>query len=100
MGIRAMVDKPVKSHLSQSGIQLISQLRTYSWFDNYRISRLRKPIETVFSSLDQFEIECLRCRNLQTLSFRTEAILLNYSLMLESSHNGFGVTLKYSRAYT
>lgn len=45
-------DKQVKSHLSPYGIQLISQLRKnildYSWFDNYRISRLRKPVETVF----------------------------------------------------
>lgn len=102
-GDKGYVDKQVKSDLSQYGIQLISQLRTnmmgYSWFDNDRISRLRKPIETVFSNLEHFGIECLRCRDLQALKFRTEAILLNYSLMLESSHNECGISLKYSHAY-
>lgn len=71
----------------------------YSWFKNYKISRLRKPIETVFSSLELFGIECLRYRNLRTLKFRVEAILLIYSLMLETSQMEFGVSLKYSRAY-
>lgn len=102
-GDKGYVDKQVKSELSQHGIQLISQLRKnmmgYSWIDNYRISRLRKPIETVFSSLAQFGIEELRCRNLWALKFRVEAILLNYSLMLERSHNEFGMSLKYSHAY-
>ncbi|VDC43004.1 hypothetical protein FMV2238Y02_14830 [Streptococcus canis] len=74
-------------------------MSNYSWFDNYRISRLRKPIETVFSSLEQLGIECLRCRNLQALKFRTEAILLTYSLMLETSQHDFGLSLKYSLAY-
>ncbi|MER0123050.1 IS982 family transposase [Streptococcus sp. ZJ93] len=93
-GDKGYVDKQVKSKLSQYGIQLISQLRKnmmgYSWIDNYRISRLRNPIETVFSSLEQFGIECLRCRNLAALKFRAKAILLNYSLMLESSHHKLG----------
>lgn len=74
------MDKEVKSELSLYGIKLISQLKKnmsdYSWFDNYRNSRLRKPIETVFSSLEQLGIECFRCRNLQALKFRAEAILL------------------------
>lgn len=102
-GDKGYVDKKVKSELSRYGIKLISQLRKnmsdYSWFDNYRISRLRKPIETVFSSLEQLGIECLRCRNLQALKFRTEAILLTYSLMLETSQHDFGLSLKYSLAY-
>ena len=71
----------------------------YSWFENYKISRLRKPIETVFSSLEQFGIEQLRCRNLQALKFRVEAILLTYSLMLETSQDRFGGYLNYSLAY-
>ncbi|MEQ9763620.1 IS982 family transposase [Streptococcus sp. ZJ151] len=62
-GDKGYVDKQVKSELSQYGIKLISQLRKnmmgYSWIDNYRISRLRKPIETVFSSLEHFGIECV-----------------------------------------
>lgn len=66
-----------KAELALYGIKLISQpmknMNNYSWFDNYRISRLRKPRETVFSSLEQFGMECLR----QALTFRTEAILLN-----------------------
>lgn len=58
-------------------------------------------IETVFSSIEQFGIECLRYRSLEAeaLKFRTEAILLNYSLMLENSHNELGMRLNYSHAY-
>ena len=55
------MDKEVKSELSLYGIKFISQLKKnmsdHSWFDNYRNSRLRKPIETVFSSLEQLGIE-------------------------------------------
>ena len=100
---KGYIDKQVKKELANCGITLISQLRKsmadYSWFENYKISRLRKPIETVFSSLEQFGIENLRCRNLRALQFRVEAILLIYSLMLENSPNEFGLSLKYSKAY-
>lgn len=51
------------------------------------------------SSLEQLGIECLRYRNPQALKFRTEAILLTYSLMLETSQHDFGLSLKYSLAY-
>lgn len=102
-GDKGYIDKQVKKELANCGITLISQLRRnmadYSWFENYKISRLRKPIETVFSSLEQFGIENLRCRNLRALQFRVEAILLIYSLMLENSQNEFGLSLKYSKAY-
>ncbi|ERJ74533.1 transposase, IS4 family [Streptococcus sobrinus W1703] len=102
-GDKGYIDKQVKKELANCGITLISQLRKnmadYSWFENYKISRLRKPIETVFSSLEQFGIENLRCRNLRALQFRVEAILLIYSLMLENSQNEFGLSLKYSKAY-
>ena len=102
-GDKGYIDKQVKKELANCGIPLISQLRKnmadYSWFENYKISRLRKPIETVFSSLEQFGIENLRCRNLRALQFRVEAILLIYSLMLENSQNEFGLSLKYSKAY-
>ncbi|WP_228062411.1 MULTISPECIES: transposase, partial [unclassified Streptococcus] len=57
----------------------------YSKLENYRIGRLRKSIETVFSSLEQFGIEDLRCRNLYALKFKVEAILLTYSLLLHQS---------------
>nr|WP_238386301.1 transposase [Streptococcus sp. S784/96/1] len=91
------MDQTTKEVLERHGIKLISQLRknmaNYSWFENYRIRRLRKTIETVFSSLEQFGIEDLRCRNLQSLKFKTEAILLIYSLLLEESHCEFGVSL-------
>ncbi|CYU70851.1 hypothetical protein [Streptococcus suis] len=56
-------------------------------------------METVFSSLEQFGMEALRCRNIQALKFKTEAILLIYSLLLKSSHTEFGISLKYSLAY-
>ncbi len=87
----------IKAELADCGIQLISQLRKnmmgYSWLENYKISRLKKPSETVFSSLEQFGIESLRCRNIQALKFKTEAILLIYSLLLKSSHIDFGISL-------
>ncbi len=77
------MDRQTKAALADRGIQLISQLRKnmvgYSWLENYKISRLRKPVETVFSSLEQFGMEALRCRNIQALKFKTEAILLIYS---------------------
>lgn len=102
-GDKGYIDKQVKKELANCGIPLISQLRKnmadYSWLENYKISRLRKPIETVFSSLEQFGIENLRYRNLRALQFRVEAILLIYSLMLENSQNEFGLSLKYSKAY-
>lgn len=102
-GDKGYIDRKVKSTLSQYGIRLISQLRTnmtdYSWFENYKISRLRKPIEMVFSSLEQFGIEHLRCRNLRALKFRVEAILLNYALMLETSQGRFEGYFNYSSAY-
>lgn len=83
-GDKGHVDKQVKSHLSQYGIKLMFQLRKnmtgYSWFVNYRISRLRMLIETVFSSIEQFGIECLRYRSLEVLKFRTEAIFLTILL--------------------
>ncbi len=71
----------------------------YSWLENYKISRLRKPVETVFSSLEQFGMVGIRCRNIQALRFKTEAILFIYSLLLKSSHTEFGISLKYSLAY-
>ncbi|MDY4001633.1 MAG: hypothetical protein SPF57_01140 [Streptococcus orisratti] len=37
-------------------------------------------IETVFSSIEQFGIECLRYRSLEALKFRTEAIFLTILL--------------------
>ncbi len=102
-GDKGYVDRQTKAALADYGIQLISQLRknmmAYSWLENYQISRLRKPAETVFSSLEQFGMEALRCRNIQVLKFKTEAILFIYSLLLKSSHTEFGISLKYSLAY-
>ncbi|HEL1728995.1 TPA: IS982 family transposase [Streptococcus suis] len=102
-GDKGYVDRQTKAALVDCGIQLISQLRKnmmgYSWLENYKISRLRKPVEIVFSSLEQFGMEALRCRNIQALKFKTEAILLIYSLLLKSSHTEFGISLKYSLAY-
>ncbi|NQJ49138.1 IS982 family transposase, partial [Streptococcus suis] len=101
-GDKGYVDRQTKAALVDCGIQLISQLRKnmmgYSWLENYKISRLRKTVETVFSSLEQFGMEALRCRNIQALKFKTEAILLIYSLLLKSSHTEFGISLKYSLA--
>lgn len=71
----------------------------YSWFENCHISRLRKTVETVFSNLEQFGIEELCCRNLRALKFSVKTILLIYSLMLETSHEGFGLSLRYALAY-
>ncbi len=56
-------------------------------------------MEIVFSSLEQFGMEFLRCRNIQALTFKTEAVLLIYSLLLKSSHTEFGISLNYSLAY-
>lgn len=56
-------------------------------------------METVFSSLEQFGMVGIRCRNIQALRFKTEAILFIYSLLLKSSHTEFGISLKYSLAY-
>lgn len=100
---KGYVDQPLKEKLLMCGIKLITQLRenmsNYSKFENYKIWRLRKPIETVFSSLEQFGIEDLRCRNLYALKFKVEAILLTYSLLLHQSQNENGFSLKYSLAY-
>nr|WP_256096002.1 IS982 family transposase [Streptococcus dysgalactiae] len=67
-GDKGYVDQTTKEVLEHYVIHLISQLRknmaNYSSFENHNISRLRKPIETVFSSLEQFGIEGLRYRNL------------------------------------
>ena len=67
-GDKGYVNQTTKEVLEHYGIHLISQLRknmaNYSSFENHNISRLRKPIETVFSSLEQFGIEGLRSRNL------------------------------------
>ncbi|MDG4502685.1 transposase [Streptococcus suis] len=64
-GDKGYVARQTKAALADYGIQLISQLRknmmAYSWLENYKISRLRKPVETVFSSLEQFGMEALRC---------------------------------------
>ena len=100
---KGYVDQPLKEKLLMCGIKLITQLRenmsNYSKFENYKIWRLRKPIETVFSSLEQFGIEDLRCRNLYALKFKVEAILLTYSLLLHQSQTENGFSLKYSLAY-
>jgi len=50
-------------------------------------------------SLEGFGIECLRCRNLQALKFRTEAIGLTYSLMLETNPIDFWLSLKCFLAF-
>lgn len=67
-GDKGYVDQTTKEVLEHYVIHLVSQLRknmaNYSSFENHNISRLRKPIETVFSSLEQFGIEGLRSRNL------------------------------------
>ena len=67
-GDKGYVDQTTKEVLEHYVIHLISQLRknmaNYSSFENHNISRLRKPIETVFSSLEQFGIEGSRSRNL------------------------------------
>lgn len=67
-GDKGYVDQTTKEVLEHYVIHLISQLRknmaNYSSFENHNVSRLRKPIETVFSSLEQFGIEGLRSRNL------------------------------------
>ncbi|TFU28301.1 IS982 family transposase, partial [Streptococcus sp. WM07] len=51
------------------------------------------------SSLEQFGIEDLRCRNLYALKFKVEAILLTYSLLLHQSQMENGFSLRYSLAY-
>lgn len=102
-GDKGYVTKSLKESLLGCGIKLITQLREnmsdYSKLENYRIGRLRKPIETVFSSLEQFGIEDLRCRNLYALKFKVEAILLTYSLLLHQSQMENGFSLRYSLAY-
>lgn len=102
-GDKGYVNQSLKEGLLQCGITLITQLREnmigFSKRENYAIGRLRKPIETVFSSLEKFGIEELRCRTLLTLKFKVEAILLTYAIMLYNSQSDNGMTLKYSLAY-
>lgn len=60
---------------------------------------MRKPIKSAFSSLEQFEMAHLHCRNLQILKFRAQTILLIDLLMFETSKKEVGLSLKYPHAY-
>ena len=65
--------------------------------DNRVLSKFRKKVETVISSLSSLGIQSFRSRSLAGFEARLEAILLTYSFMLEKAQIGTPGTLKYSQ---
>lgn len=64
--------------------------------DNSLLSKFRKKVETVISSLSSLGIQQFKSRSLAGFEARLEAILLTYSFMLEKAQTMISGTLRYS----
>lgn len=64
--------------------------------DNSLLSKFRKKVETVISSLSSLGIQQFNSRSLSGFEARLEAILLTYSFMLEKAQTMIPGTLRYS----
>lgn len=64
--------------------------------DNSLLSKFRKKVETVISSLSLLGIQQFKSRSLSGFESRLEAILLTYSFMLEKAQTMIPGTLRYS----
>ncbi len=67
--------------------------------DNRLLSKFRKSVETVISSLSSLGTQSFRSRSLAGFETRLEAILLTYSFMLERAQSIVSGTLRYSLGY-
>lgn len=64
--------------------------------DNSLLSKFRKKVETVISSLSLLGAQSFKNRSLAGFEVRLEAILLTYSFMLEKAQTMIPGTLRYS----
>ena len=64
--------------------------------DNSLLSKFRKKVETVISSLSLLGIQQFKSRSLSGFEARLEAILLTYSFMLEKAQKIIPGTFRYS----
>jgi len=64
--------------------------------DNSLLSKFRKKVETVISSLSSLGIQQFKSRSLAGFEAYLEAILLTYSFMLEKAQTIISGTLRYS----
>ena len=100
IGDKGYLSKKLRAELAISGITLTTPLRKNMSGADKREDRLlskkRKTVETVFSSLTSLGIQSFKSRSLQAFEFRLESILLVYALLLENAQKRFGKTLRYS----
>lgn len=67
--------------------------------DSRVLSKKRKAIETVFSSLEKLGCQNFNLRSVQGLESKLESILFAYSILLIRSQQRLEGTLRYSLGY-
>ena len=100
LGDKGYISKPIQDRIAQLGVTVTTPLRKNmkgaDKVDDRLLSKRRKTVETVFSSLEKLGIQLFKTRSLLGLESRLESILLVYCLMLDRAQKRYGETLKYS----
>ncbi|HFJ5146066.1 TPA: IS982 family transposase, partial [Enterococcus faecium] len=65
----------------------------------HHLTKSRKTVETVFSSLEKLGCQNFNSRSVKGLESRFESILLAYSVLLSRAQRRFEGTLRYSLGY-
>lgn len=100
LGDKGYISAPIRDRIAQKGITVSTPLRKnmkgFDKADDRLVSKRRKIVETVFSSLEKLDIQIFKNRSLLGFESRLESILLVYCLMLDRAKERYGSTLKYS----
>lgn len=100
LGDKGYLSRGLKEDQALKGIVLTTPLRKNmvgaDKLDDRLLSRRRKKVETVFSSLENLGIQAFQSRTMPAFEFRLEAILLVYAFLLEQAQKRHGNTLRYS----
>ena len=103
LGDKGYVSHKIHEKLVLKGITVLVPSRKnmdkLGKIDHRLLTRQRKAVETVFSSLERLGFQNFKSRSIQGLESKFESILLSYSILLSRAQQHFEGTLRYSLGY-
>lgn len=103
IGDKGYISQALKEELQGMNISLSTALRknmkSANKVNDYLLSKRRKKIETVFSSLERLGIGEFQNRSLQGFESKLESILFTYTYLLSRAQKISPNTLRYSLGY-
>ncbi|MBK4850314.1 IS982 family transposase [Enterococcus faecium] len=103
LGDKGYISHKIHEKLALKGITVLVPSRKnmdkLGKIDHRLLTRQRKAVETVFSSLERLGCQNFKSRSIQGLESKFESILLSYSILLSRAQQHFEGNLRYSLGY-